>query len=325
MNRLLMKKCVNESLLLHGACAIMLFMFCWIRVWIVCQFDLQQFEPLLDQFRRFEKFSPVPLEQLLTYAGTIGMSFNEPVLILCILIWCIARGSDVVSGELGRGTLEMLLSRPIGRTRLLVVHSLVCIVGLALLCLAAWLGICLGISTNTIKETQAAASISLPFLPIDVPIRFGSPVEIEVPLSSRVSPFLFVPAIVNLFSFGFFVLALSTVLSSIDRFRWRTIGVTISIYILQLLMFLLSRASEGWRFMENLTFFTNYQPDAIVSIIQKHPTATWAIFTPTAAQTVIWPYTLGPLGLSLFLITLGSLFFALAIVFFHRRDLPAPL
>jgi ABC-2 type transport system permease protein len=325
MNRLLIKKCVNESLLLHSACASMLFVFCCMRVWIVCQFDLQQFEPLLEQFRRFEKFSPVPLEQLLTYAGTIGMTFSEPVLILCVLIWCIARGSDVVSGELGRGTLEMLLSRPIGRVRLLVIHSSVCVAGLALLCFVAWFGIYVGIHSNTIRETQATASISIPFLSMNWPIEIGTPVELDIPLASRVAPTLFLPTIVNLFSFGFFVLGLSTLLSSVDRFRWRTIGLTISIYIVQLLIFLLSKVNEAWRFLENFTFFASYQPDAIVNFVQKHPEATWAIMTPASAQSALWPHALGPLGLSLFLIALGSLFLTLATVVFHKRDLPAPL
>jgi hypothetical protein len=71
MMRLLLKKYVNESIWLWLACGLMLYLFCWARVWIVCQFDLQQFQPFLEQFRSFEKFSPVPLEQLLTYTGSI--------------------------------------------------------------------------------------------------------------------------------------------------------------------------------------------------------------------------------------------------------------
>ncbi len=64
MIRLLLKKYINESLLLWTACALMLVLFCWVRVWIICQFELQRFEVFLDQLKPFEKFSPVPLAQL---------------------------------------------------------------------------------------------------------------------------------------------------------------------------------------------------------------------------------------------------------------------
>ncbi len=326
MNRMLIKKCLAESWLLHAACGSMLFVFCWTRVWIVCQFDLQKFQPLLEQFRMFERFIPVPLEQLLTYPGAIGMCFSEPVLILCILVWSIARGSDVVSGELSRGTLEMLLAQPIGRTRLMLTHSLVCIAGLASLCLMAWLGIYVGIHSNTIVETHTtSAAVQLPFLPIEIPIAMGPTIEQAVPLSSRVSPSLYAPTTFNLFALGFFVLCLSTLLSSLDRYRWRTIGLAIGIYVVQLLIMLLSKASPAFRWAENFTFFSCYQPDGIVNYAQKHPTAAWGLLSPAGTQSAAWTHVLGPLGLSLLMIALGSVLLIASVVIFQRRDLPTPI
>ena len=139
MFRLLIKKAFLESWLLLAACGLMVFAFCWTRVWIVTRFELQRFQGFLEQLRQFEQFMPVPLEQVLTYAGSLALTFDEPVLILCVLVWSISRGSDVVSGELGRGTLEMLLAQPIGRLKLLFVHSLVSVMGVALLTALAWL------------------------------------------------------------------------------------------------------------------------------------------------------------------------------------------
>src|SRR5690242_9388332 len=115
MFRLLIKKAFLESWLLLAACSLMLLVFCWVRVWIVTRFELQRFQGFLDQLRQFEQFMPVPLEQVLTYPGSLALTFDEPVLLLCILVWSISRGSDVVSGELGRGTLEMLLAQPVSR------------------------------------------------------------------------------------------------------------------------------------------------------------------------------------------------------------------
>lgn len=324
MTRLLFKKCVGESLLLLMACAGMLFAFCWARVWIVCQFDLEQFQPLLKQFKSFERFSPIPLEQFLTYAGSIAMQFHEPVLILCIVVWSISRGSDVVSGELGRGTLEMLLAQPISRTRLLVVHSTVCVVGLAILCAAVWLGTSVGIHTNSVKQTVTPTmELKIPFLPIQLPVPIGEAVEVESPLASQVPPELFIAPTLNLFGFGFFVLALSTLCSCFDRYRWRTIGVVLSLYVIQLLIFVLSRATDFTEWVGYFTFFSLFQPESMVQLVRNEPQAAMDIVASTSIPG--WEYFLGPLGMTLLLIAFGMMFYVIAWQRFKHRDLPAPL
>lgn len=324
MTRLLFKKCVGESLLLFLACAGMLFVFCWARVWIVCQFDLEQFQPLLKQFKSFERFSPVPLEQFLTYAGSIAMQFHEPVLILCIVVWSVARGSDVVSGELGRGTLEMLLAQPISRTRLLCVHSIVCVLGLAILCVTVWLGTAVGIHTNSVKKTVTPSmELKVPFLPIQLPIPIGETVELESPLASEVPPELFITPTLNLFGFGFFVLALSTLCSCFDRYRWRTIGIVLSIYVIQLLMFVLSRATDFTGWVGYLTFFSLFQPESMVQLVRNAPDAAMDIVSSTSVPG--WEYFLGPFGMTLLLVGFGIIFYLIAWRRFKHRDLPAPL
>ncbi len=324
MTRLLIKKVVGESGLLFLACAAMVFLFCWARVWIVCQFDLKQFEPILKQFKAFERFSPVPLEQFLTYAGSIAMTFQEPVLILCIVVWSIARGSDVVSGEIGRGTLEMLLSQPISRSRLLATHATVCIGGLGLLCWIAWLGIHFGIQTNQVKESVTPTlELTLPFVPIQFPVPIGEAVEVRSPLADRVASTIYVAPSLNLFSLGFFLLALSSMCSCFDRYRWRTIGIVIGIYIVQLLLFLLGRATEFTGFCGYLSFFSLYQPDGMVQLAKNSPPAVFEIFS--SATNASWPHKLGPLGMNACLWLMGGGFYVCGWLRFRCRDLPAPL
>lgn len=324
MTRLLIRKYVQESLLLFVACWTLLFAFCWMRIWIVCQFDLDQFAPLLKQFKAFERFSPVPLEQFLTYAGSIAVAFNEPMLILCIVIWAIARGSDVVSGELGRGTLEILLAQPISRTRMLLTHGGVCVVGLALLCGAVWLGTYAGIKTNNKKQTVTpSVEIKVPLLPIQLPIPTGEPTEVVTPLEDEVSPTLFVTPTLNLFGFGFFLFCLSTMVSCWDRYRWRTIGIVIGVYIVQFLTFLLSRATEFTGWCENLTFFSLYQPDGMVQLVRNHPECAWEF--ASSVSVVGWEYWLGPWGMTLIFCLLGCLLYVCGWLRFTTRDLPAPL
>ena len=300
----------------------MLLIFCWVRVWIVCQFELQKFESFLEQLKPFEKFSPVPLSQLLTYAGSLAMTFDKPVLLLCILVWSISRGSDVVSGEINRGTMEMLLSQPISRLRLLSTHAAVCVGGLLSLCGCVWLGLYLGIHTNSVKETVTPTlELSLLFIPIQVPIQIGASETVLVPLHERVHASLYLASTLNLFAFGFVVLAFSVMCSAVDRFRWRTIGIVVSVYILQLLLFLLSKAAEFTHFGAALTILSCYQPDVIVQVQRVNSEAGWSLFSDSSQL----PLGLGPLGVSLMLIVIGLMFFAVAIYCFKRRDIPAPL
>lgn len=322
MIRLLLKKYINESLLLWLACAVMLVVFSWVRVWIVCQFELQRFEAFLDQLKPFEKFSPVPLSQLLTYAGSLAMTFDEPVLILCILVWSIARGTDVVSGEINRGTLELLLSLPISRVRLMALHATVCIGGLIGLCSCAWLGLYLGIQTMSVKETVTPKiELSIPYIPVKIPLQTGESRVTRVALSERVDPEVFMPAAVNLFGFGFVVLSFSVLCSSFDRFRWRTIGIVVSTYVIQLLLFLLSKSAPATEFCAGLTFFSCYQPDAIVQLQRVESGSTWAL---TSSASIL-PLGLGPIGVTGVLIALGVIFYIAAFTIFSKRDLPAPL
>ena len=326
MIRLLLQKSLQESALLLAACACLLFLFCWISVWLLCQFDLQQIEPLLKQLKPFERFIPIPLEQLMTYSGSLSMVFHEPALILCVLVWSIARGSDAVSGEINRGTLEMLLAQPIGRLRWLACHTTVCTVGLAFLCSVVWLGLACGINTQSVRQQVApTVEVALPFLPWKLPIRVGPAEPVETPLAMLVDSGRFIAPACNLFGMGFFVLGLSLFCSSCDRYRWRTLGIVIGIFVIQMLLRLLSKATDATAFFGYFTFLTAYQPDAMVHLAGDNPAAAWWLMVPSDQRTLSWPYALGPLGMTLVLLAGGSVWIMLAAWRFRSRDIPAPL
>ncbi len=149
----LVRRAVGQGFLLFAACSLTLFFFGWVRIWVSSLLDLGQLKVILDQFRDFERFAPVPFDAVLTHTGRVGMTFDEPIVILCTVIWCVARGSDIVSGELSRGTMEMMLSQAISRTTWMVSNALVSIAGLVLLVLSLWAGMTVGIETTTLNET----------------------------------------------------------------------------------------------------------------------------------------------------------------------------
>tara|TARA_R110002049_G_scaffold46487_1_gene135162 strand:+ start:117612 stop:118577 length:966 start_codon:yes stop_codon:yes gene_type:complete len=320
INRILIQKYISQSMLLFLSCGAAMFAFAWVRVWVVSLLDMGQFQTILDQFRDFEKFAPIEFDSLFTYPGRVGMTFDEPIVILCTVIWCISRGSDVVSGELGRGTLEMLLSQPISRRTLLCSHTVVSILGLALLCLLVWAGIGVGVYATTVKETVPTPTIQIPIFNIDVPLVAGEPEKLNVPLRDRVDVRTYAAATFHLFSFGFFLLALSTMLSSFDRYRWRTVGAVVAIYVMQLVMFGLGKAAESLDGLLSLTFFSCYKPQKMTSLaVNEGLAAPWNLAAP------LGDLPLPPLVYPLILWGFGMAFYVIAMWHFSRRDLPAPL
>ncbi len=326
MTRLLIKKFIGESQLLLGACSLLLVVFCASRVWICSQFDLSSFQPLLDQLKWVESFMPVPLDQVLTYEGSIALTLSEPMLILAVLVWCISRGSDVVSGELGRGTLEMLLANPIARRQLVVTHAMMASLGLGVLCVITWTTIHFSLQNSYVTERiENAANVSIPFLPINIPVSMGEPEEIRVPLSDKVDSALFVVPCINLFGFGFVVLSASIFLSCCDRYRWRCIGVTLGIYVTQLLIFMVSKVNDSLKWAESLTFLSLYQADLTVLLAKRLPGAQWRFFGSEQMDASVWHFQLGPIGMVAACVMIGTSFLVAAIFVFDRRDLPAPL
>ena len=320
ISRILVRKYIGQSSLLFYACAMALFSFAWVRVWVVSLLDMGQFQTIVEQFREFEKFAPIEFDALFTYPGRVGMTFDEPIVILCTVVWCIARGSDVVSGELGRGTLEMLLAQPIRRSTLLFSHATVSISGLVLLCLMVWAGLGLGVYATSVNETVQQPTLQIPFLNVDLPLMIGDPVKQEVPLRDRVDVRTYAASTFHLFAFGVFVLGLSTMLSAVDRYRWRTVGFVVAIYVLQLVMFGVGKAVSSLDWLLSLTFFSCYKPQKMTSLVTDD-----GLNAPWSLTQVIPDGVFPPLVYPLILVGLGILFYLVAFCSFNKRDLPAPL
>lgn len=320
IDRVLIRKYASQSALLFASLAVVLFAFAWVRVWVVKLIDMSQFQTILDQFRDFERFAPIEFSAMLSYPGRVGMTFDEPVVIFCTVIWCISRGSDVVSGELNRGTLEMLLAQPIRRTRLLLSHAVASISGLMVLVLIVWAGVTVGVYATTLEEVIPPPSIRIPLLNLELPLSDAEPVIEQVPMRERVDVLTYAAPTFHLFAFGFFLLGLSTMFSAFDRYRWRTIGLSVAVYVLQLVMFGLGKAAESLHWLESITFFNCYRPAMMTALVgDRGLAAPWSLSEPSPDGT------LPPLVYPLILLALGCLGYGIALLRFNSRDLPAPL
>jgi len=323
VNFTLVKKCFSEARLLFASLGTLLFAVCWLRVFIVTRLQTSQFATIVEQFwDEFKDFWPVSLEQLLSYTGRIAVGYNEPIVVFGVCIFAIARGSDVVSGELGRGTLEMLLAQPVSRLQVLYTQAAVTLVCLAALCGLTWAGTAAGIHTMSVKEDLPPPSIGIPGLGIRIPLSLKKPEKIRVRMSEKTKASYFLAAAVNLFCLGASLAGFSSFLSSMDRYRWRTIGIVVGIFAIWLLLKLFGQAVREVAWLQYFSLFTAYEPQKFVSIAVHDSAHLWSAALYNSEGRFI---ELGPLGYNLVLLGVGSVSYLLAGIVFHRRDLPAPL
>ena len=324
MNNLaLWKKTIAEATGLLVVSAAGMYLFGWARVWLISHVDMSRFANILAQlWSDVARFSPVPLDHLLTYPGRIAIGFEEFIVILIVSVWAISRGSDCVSGELGRGTMEMLLAQPVSRSQVLLTQATVTISGIGVLVLAAWLGTFTGIHTFTVLEDPPGPTLTIPFTRFEIPLP-GPPREpSRVPMSEKVDARVLLPAIANLFALGFFLAGFTTLLSSWDRYRWRTIGIAVGFCVVQMVFKGFGRGSDSLEWLTYCTFYTLFEPQTAVFVLVRHPDQFWDLLMANDQGQWI---DLAPLGDNLFLIGLGLIGYIAAAVVFCRRDLPAPL
>lgn len=233
MNRALWKKALHEAFLSLWAFAGILVAFCWIFVWLASTMKLAALANMLQWVPSFVfDLVGMPRELLQTQAGQMSMMFVDPVLIFTCVGWAVSRGSDSVSGEIGRGTMELVLAQPVRRTTHLLIQSIVSVLGAVVLALACLLGLWLGLQTVELEK------------------------ELELDQ--------FYPAVLNVFSMTFFVTGLTTFLSSWDSERWRTIGIASGVYLVALIIKMVARLWEDGKWLIYFTFLGAYEPHHLV-------------------------------------------------------------
>lgn len=274
MNRTLLARTSRDSVwLLAGSCAL-IYVFIWVRVWASAQFKTHQLRKLLTDFAPefIQKLLPVDIDVVASTAGRLTLSYEEPLAITIMSFWAISRGSDVVAGELGRGSLEMTLAQPVRRIEWLLSHSLVTLAGMAAIATAAWLGTWTGIQTIELEE--------------------------------QVPPRLFAIAAFNLFSLGVFLAGLATLLSSFDTVRGRVVGIVVAIYAVQLIQKVVARAAPDeytrLKALGSWTFLGAFEPQVLVHNVNSGAPEAWTTF---------WDYNGALLVLGLFGISLGAAVF----------------
>ena len=81
---------------------------------------------------------------LSTAAGYLDIRMFATIAPIIFLVYAIARGNAAIAAEETRGTMDLLLSNPVRRWRIVVENALSMLVGLAIIGLALWAGLLIG-------------------------------------------------------------------------------------------------------------------------------------------------------------------------------------
>src|SRR5581483_9455235 len=228
-------------------------------------------------------------------------------------VWAVGRAAGAVAGELDRGTMELLLSQPIPRNRLILAHFLVDCVVIPALCLSFWAGTEFGlwavgpfeIDYTTVREVMSRDLPPVAVASLHIPTE---PTVMEV--SGRAE----FPALANLAALMFALSGLTLALSACGRSRWKVVGLGVLLAVVMFVANVLGQLWDSAGFVRPLTVFYYYQPQKIAL------RGEWV-----ADLGAVWGGTRLAVPVVGVLLAVGAAGYLVALRVFTRRDLPAPL
>jgi ABC-2 type transport system permease protein len=273
VNRALWKKAVHDGRTQLLVSSGLLLLFGWVFVWLVSLFKMGAWTGFLNLLPDFvERLAGVPLAEFATVAGRLSFLYIHVIPLLTCIGWAVGRGSDTVSGGISSGHLELVLTLPIRRTSALFVSAVVMSLGAIVLPASLWLGHWLGLRT--------------------------------VDLGTEISGRIYLPAAINLFAMTFALAGITTLISSWDHDRWRTIWATGGFFIVSTIIKMVARLWEAGAWLKYLSFLSAFEPQMLVLARDKTGSLSW------------W-YNGS-------LLALGVVCYGLAMIVFARRDIPVP-
>jgi ABC-2 type transport system permease protein len=157
--------------------------------------------------------------------------WNTPIIPLLVICWAIARGSSAVAGELERGTMDVVLSRPVSRFTYLMAQVFSALLGLVIMVAFLIAGTLIANGYYAIENAPGLVPMLRPGL--------------------------------NLLTLGASVFGYTIVLSSFDVVRWRANLIGSALTIGGLIGYLVANSEEmkdDWGWLEWLTVFKGYAP-----------------------------------------------------------------
>src|SRR6476620_3470548 len=142
-NRALWRKTIVESLILLGPCTVVVLGFTWLFVYLTNNLAIAKLPTLLKYIlpTQFLQLNSMSLSDWGTRRGLLSAIYIHPIVEFTCIVWAVVRGSAAVSGEISRGTMEMLLAQPISRSAIVFVNAVTTVLGAGVLAVATLVGL----------------------------------------------------------------------------------------------------------------------------------------------------------------------------------------
>jgi ABC-2 type transport system permease protein len=231
----LLRKQIHEARWTLGLSAAVLFGLGWLFVWVTSLNEAEIVRRLGDDSEqgRIQMLRMMGITEEPSSLSLIMASWSHPFIFLLISIWAIGRGSAAVAAEVERGTMDLLLSRPIPRWVYLSSSVIVSLAGLLILAGALMAGASMAVHYNVLRE--------------------------------RPAPFAMLRPAVNLAALGLPIYGYTLLASALDFVRWRAtlIGSVLTLIgfvalVISLIPILQGMSWEPW--VERISIFKAYNP-----------------------------------------------------------------
>jgi ABC-type transport system involved in multi-copper enzyme maturation permease subunit len=91
--------------------------------------------------------------------GIIAFGYIHPFFLAIMTAWVLRTTGGTLAGEIGRGTMDLIASRPVSRAGLVISTWALAIVGIALLATSAWIGTAVGLQIRSLDVTARDVAI----------------------------------------------------------------------------------------------------------------------------------------------------------------------
>ena len=91
------------------------------------------------------------LTAALSPRGFLALGWAHPFALLMMAVWVVRVGAASLAGEIGRGTMDLVASRPVRRASVVAWSLAAALGGLALIVAAGWTGTAVGLATRPLE------------------------------------------------------------------------------------------------------------------------------------------------------------------------------
>lgn len=258
-----------------------------------------------------------------------SVGYIHPLVQTILCIWAIGRAAGALAGEIDRGTMELLLSQPVGRGAVIIAHLIVDAITIPIICLSLWLGSAVGcmlVAPLTLKDYD---NMIQPMKPLQIELGVAglqfkvrdisvgkSPPKIEAGKGKlELRPMDFGGAMLAVASLLFSITGVTMAISAFGRFRFRVLGISVFVVLIMFLTNVIGQVWEPFSILRPFTIFYYYQPQPL--ILGKPWMVTFAEWN-SGKPLIHVPFLLVLFGL-------GGFGYLLAGRVFSQRDIPAPI